>query len=81
MERIKSTQYIFDNLVELFYSKLITTYGRAEVGKRDIQLLKYKEFLNDLEIEIFDFIREDVEFKRIIEQLNRVKQKRHFNYA
>ena len=46
VERIKATQQIFDNLVELFYSKLITTYGRAEVGKRDIPLLKYKEFLN-----------------------------------
>ncbi len=46
VERIKATQHIFENLVELFYSKLITTYGRAEVGKRDIQLLKYKEFLD-----------------------------------
>lgn len=46
VERIKATQHIFANLVELFYSKLITTYGRAEVGKRDIQLLKYKEFLD-----------------------------------
>ena len=45
-ERIKSTQYIFDNLVELFDLKLITTYGRAEVGKRDVPLLKYKEFLD-----------------------------------
>ena len=46
VERIKATQYIFENLVELFYSKLITTYGRAEVGKRDVPLLKYKEFLD-----------------------------------
>ena len=46
VERIKATQQIFSNLVELFYSKLITTYGRAEVGKRDMQLLKYKEFLD-----------------------------------
>lgn len=162
VERIKATQQIFGNLVELFYSKLITTYGRAEVGKRDIQLLKYKafldivfengdygfnhsrlsdiymrcakdqaqvmnkektldyikksfihikefvtmytnksvlkntsflvdrleddpskwafsndiseyykEFLTDLQIEIFDFIREDKEFKLIVEQLNK----------
>ena len=46
VERIKATQHIFGNLVELFYSKLITTYGRAEVGKRDIPLLKYKQFLD-----------------------------------
>lgn len=46
VERIKATQQIFGNLVELFYSKLITTYGRAEVGKRDIPLLKYKQFLD-----------------------------------
>ena len=46
VERIKATQNIFGNLVELFYSKLITTYGRAEVGNRDIKLLKYKEFLD-----------------------------------
>ena len=45
-ERIKTTQHIFANLVEIFHSKLITTYGRAEVGKRDIPLLKYKEFLD-----------------------------------
>lgn len=46
VERIKATQEIFSNLVELFYSKLITTYGRAETGKRDIPLLKYKAFLD-----------------------------------
>lgn len=43
-ERIKTTQYIFKNLVEMFYSKLITTYGRKKEGTRDIVLLKYKEF-------------------------------------
>ena len=31
----------------------------------------YKEFLDDLLIEVFDFIREDEEFKLIIEQLNK----------
>lgn len=45
-ERIKTTQYIFKNLVEMFYSKLITTYGRKEEGTRDIVLLKYKDFLD-----------------------------------
>lgn len=45
-ERIKTTQYIFKNLVEMFYSKLITTYGRKEEGTKDIVLLKYKEFLD-----------------------------------
>ena len=30
----------------------------------------YKNFLNDLSIEIFDFIREDNELKQIVEQLN-----------
>ena len=46
VERIKATQHIFSNLVDLFYLKLITTYGRAEVGKRDIELLKYNQFLD-----------------------------------
>lgn len=31
----------------------------------------YKEFSDDLLIEVFDFIREDEEFKLIIEQLNK----------
>jgi hypothetical protein len=30
----------------------------------------YKNFLNDLSIEIFDFVREDNELKQIVEQLN-----------
>ena len=46
VERIKATQEIFNNFVEMFYLKLTTTYGRAEVGTRDIMLLKYKEFLD-----------------------------------
>ena len=33
-------------VINLFYLKLITTYGRAEVGKRDIELLKYNQFLD-----------------------------------
>lgn len=45
-ERIKATQHIFVQLVDLFYLKLVTTFGRAEVGKRDIPLLKYKELLD-----------------------------------
>ncbi len=45
-ERIKATQQIFSNLVEIFNNKLLTTYGREEIGKRDIQLLKYKSFLD-----------------------------------
>lgn len=40
VERIKATQRIFESLAEMFYGKLITTYGREEVGKRDIVLLK-----------------------------------------
>lgn len=46
VERIKATQNIFGFLAEMFYSKLITTYGRAEVGKRDIILLKGIEMYN-----------------------------------
>ena len=46
IEKMKVTQALFIEFVEMFYSKLITTYGRAEVGQRDIQLLKYKEFLD-----------------------------------
>ena len=45
-ERIKATQHIFVQLVDMFYLKLVTTFGRAEVGKRDIPLLKYKELLD-----------------------------------
>lgn len=45
-ERIKATQNIFVQLVDMFYLKLVTTFGRAEVGKRDIPLLKYKELLD-----------------------------------
>lgn len=45
-DRIRATQEIFDSLVEMFYSKLITTYGRKELGKRDEPLLKYKQFLD-----------------------------------
>ena len=45
-ERIEATQHIFAQLVDIFYLKLVTTYGRAEVGKRDRELLKYKEFLD-----------------------------------
>lgn len=45
-ERIKATQNIFEQLVDMFYLKLVTTFGRAEVGKRDIPLLKYKELLD-----------------------------------
>lgn len=45
-ERIKAVQHNFDSLVELFHSRLITTYGREEVGKRDVQLLKYKGVLD-----------------------------------
>ena len=39
-ERIKATQSIFVSLAEMFYEKITTTFARAEVGKRDIQLLK-----------------------------------------
>lgn len=45
-DRIHATQNIFDRLVDMFYLKLITTYGRAEAGKRDIPLLKFKQFLD-----------------------------------
>ena len=44
--RIRATQAIFSSLVEMFYSKLTTTFGREEIGKRDKQLLKYQDFLN-----------------------------------
>ncbi len=46
IERIKATQGLFVQFVEMFYSKLITTFGRAEEGKRDVPLLKFKEFLD-----------------------------------
>ena len=46
VKRIESTQHIFVQLVDIFYLKLLTTYGRAEVGKRDRERLKYKEFLD-----------------------------------
>lgn len=45
-DRIHATQNIFYSLVDMFYSKLITTFGREELGKRDEPLLKFKEFLN-----------------------------------
>lgn len=44
--RIRATQVIFSSLVEMFYNKITTTFGREEIGKRDIQLLKYKDFLD-----------------------------------
>lgn len=45
-DRIHATQVIFESLVEMFYNKLITTFGREELGKRDKPLLKYKAFLD-----------------------------------
>ena len=45
-DRIHATQNIFDRFVDMFYLKLITTYGRADAGKRDIPLLKFKQFLD-----------------------------------
>ena len=32
---------------------------------------QYKEVLDNLESELFDFVREDEEFKQIVEQLNK----------
>ena len=45
-DRIHATQSIFNSLVDMFYLKLITTFGRKELGKRDEALLKFKQFLD-----------------------------------
>lgn len=45
-DRIRATQEIFKSFVDMFYIKLITTFGRKEVGKRDEALLKFKQFLD-----------------------------------
>ena len=60
-ERIKATQHIFVKLVDMFYLRLVTTFGRAEVGKRDIPLLKYKELL--------DIVYENGEVKNLSKNL------------
>lgn len=45
-DRIRATQEIFKSFVDMFYIRLITTFGRKEVGKRDEALLKFKQFLD-----------------------------------
>ena len=45
-DRIRATQEIFKSFVDMFYIRLITTFGRKEIGKRDEALLKFKQFLD-----------------------------------
>lgn len=45
-ERIKAVQENFTLLIELFDQLLLSTFGREEVGKRDIVLLKEKALID-----------------------------------
>ena len=45
-ERIKAVQENFTLLIELFDQQLLSTFGREEVGKRDIILLKEKTMID-----------------------------------
>lgn len=53
-ERIKAVQENFTLLINLFDHLLLSTYGREEVGKRDVILLKEKVFI-DLVFENGDY--------------------------
>ena len=87
-ERIVATQQLFKNFVDMFYHILVTTYGRAEVGKRDKELLKYEEFL-DIVYEEGDYGFEDIRLYDIYcrcatdqaQIQNKVKTEKYLNRA
>lgn len=45
-ERIRAVQKRIDDIVQMFYELLTSTYARRECGKRDLELLKFKSFLD-----------------------------------